>query len=284
MKGTGFLVLPKEKIDKRDYLFGSLKASGSVSTDIPSFVSHMDKCGPVMDQGSTNSCVGHAHASIMDMLWRMEMSSTRFFSPLFSYWIARDVRGWTDRDEGAYIYDAMKQFNVFGLSPEKLHPFSRGPFVKPNLWAYAFAKWFGPKPGTYYKITDANMDDSFVDDVKIALANSCGVEGGIRLFEEFWSSPKGVIKAPTLSVSKPMGAHAVHWVGYVDLDDVTYEKFCQGVPTFDEVMTAKSPTPTKKGYLIFKNSWGYLYGTMGYGMISYEYVDEYGNDFWAIKK
>lgn len=281
-KGTGFLVLPKDKIDKRDYLFASRKPF--LAPSIPSSYDGRIFCGPILDQLQTSSCTGQSHASVEDMLWMAGGKAQRVFSPLFSYWNARDVQGWTKQDQGAYIFDVLKQFKKYGIAPESLHPFKKGVFSKPDMWAFGFGKFFGPKEGSYYKITDANMDKSFVDDVKVAIANGYGVIGGITIFDDFYSPQSGVINMPIISNSEKVGGHAMHWIGYVDLEGPMYQKALDDEIGFETIIINASKVPTSQGFLIFKNSWGVEYGRKGYGMIPYEYVDEYGNDFWAIKK
>lgn len=276
-KGLGYISLPKEKIDARDFVF----SSQFESRDIPTVVDLRSFCGPVMNQGSTNSCVGHSIASIADMRATWDKKVFRMFSPLFAYWLAREYQGWTDIDKGAYIFDGVKGFAQTGISPDKLHPFSKGVFTKPDIFATSFAKWFVTKPGSYYKITDANMDDSFIDDVKVAIANGYTVTGGIWVSDDFFSPKAGVvIPRPE---SRKRGGHALHWVGYVDLEDEQYQLALEGKIGLEMIFSSAAKFTTKQGFLLFKNSWSTTYGNNGYGLIPYEYVDDNGNDFWAVK-
>ena len=225
MKGLGFKSLPKEKIDPRDYLFSTQKLV--LEKDIPSVCDNRQFCGPVMNQQRTNACTGFAFASCKDMLFKYNGKSIRFYSPLFAYWNARDIEGWTNKDQGAYIFDIIKSYTQYGISPEKLHPFSLGVFKKPDWFAYGFAKFFVNKNLDYYKITDANMDNSFVDDVKLAIFHKYAVEGGILVYDEFETPINGVVLNKKDN-SQLHGGHALHWVGYADLDDEQYQKALNG--------------------------------------------------------
>lgn len=276
-KGLGYIPLPKEKIDNRDFLF----SAQFEDRDIPTVLDLRPKCGPIMDQERTNSCVGHSIASIADMRAVWDKKIFRMFSPLFAYWSAREYQGWTEVDKGAYIFDGVKGYASKGISPDKLHPFKLGVFVKPDMFATSFAKWFITRPGAYYKITDANMDDSFVDDVKVAIYAGYTVIGGIWLHSEFYSPKAGVVIPQ--EGSSVHGAHALHWVGFVDLEDEQYQLALEGKLGLEMILASAAKFPTKKGFLLFKNSWGPLYGNMGYGLIPYDYVDDNGNDFWAVK-
>lgn len=279
-KGLGLTFLPKERVDRRDWHFKAISAS--LPEDIPRVVDNRKACGPVMDQKDTNSCVGHAFASIKDRLCVLQGRPLRFFSPLFAYWIARDAQGWTNKDKGAYIFDMIKQYRKYGISPDSLHPFSKGVFTKPDMFAYSFAKFFNRQNNEYYKITDVTMNDSFYDDVRLAIANGFGVEGGVKVFWEFYVPESGIIKAP-ISTGKVYGAHAIDLVGYVDVTQETYDKALKGEIGIETVIQSPSSTLSDKGFFILKNSWGTRYGHNGYALIPYEYVDEHGNDFWAIK-
>ncbi len=276
-KGLGYIRLPKKKIDSRDYLFSAQE----VPKEIPPMFDDRANAGPVMDQENTNSCVGHAIASIADTNAIYNKKVFRMFSPLFAYWTARSFQNWTHLDKGAYIFDGVKGYATVGISPEKLHPFSVGVFSKPDIWAYSFSKFFTKKPDAYYKITDSNMDNSFVDDVKVALANGYKVIGGIRLPDDFYMPVGGVVR-PT-PTSKIRGGHALRFCGYVDLKEADYQLALAGQIGFETILDYASSYSTKQGFLMFKNSWGTDYGRNGYGLIPYDFVDDNGNDFWAVK-
>jgi hypothetical protein len=73
---------------------------------------------PVFDQAQTNSCVGHAVAELHAIVRKVVPRSR-----LQVYYEARRIIGETDRDEGAYIRDAIKVIAQLGAGRESWWPF-----------------------------------------------------------------------------------------------------------------------------------------------------------------
>lgn len=274
LKGRGYHVLPKEKIDPRDWLYGAVK----VATPNPTLVDKRAECQTVDDQKNCEGCTGYSTASVKDVDFKQYNGFK--VSAKYIYWKARLAQGWTAHDGGAYIFDAVKAASI-GTAPELLHPTTISVFKAPSKMADSFAMFFDFKKNDYYKITDANMDNSFVDDVKNALANGYHVVGGITLPEEFFNPFAGIVLCNPQS--KLSGGHALHWCGYVEVSEEIYNKVMNKELGFEGVLVNKSDVPSKYSFLMYKNSWGTGYGQSGYGLISTDWVDEHGNDFWAVK-
>ncbi len=277
--GTGWRRLPKERIDGRDWLYKVHHPVGLPAR--PSMVDQRSYCGRVLDQGQTESCTGHAAASVDEQLRRLAGAEINT-SPLFIYYWARAYEGWQGMDAGAYIFDAVKTLATFGSCPEKLHPFSIGVYAKPGLFAQSFARFIFLRKRQYLKITDQNMNGSFTDDVRDALARGYSVQGGIQIFAGFYNKIAGVVTDPFPN-EKPIGGHAQHIVGYVDLSPDDYAAAQRGELGFNAILDRRSPVPTDQGFFIDKNSWGEGDGIQGYLMVSYSYVDKYGDDFWTMR-
>lgn len=201
LRGDGMKPLPKELIDERDFKFSEVSSGKQLLTK----VDNRSLCGPGRSQSRSNSCVGFSIASIYDKALKNEGV---IFSPLFTYYYARQVRGWENQDKGCYIFDAIKQTSKRGVCPEKLHPFSLpNVFKNPDTIADGFAKLVG-FTHDYYKIKDANTDGQWVDDMKIALQDGYDVVGGVRIYPEFSRPRSGIVSMPK-DVNDYNGAHCL---------------------------------------------------------------------------
>lgn len=272
----GLRFLPKRRIDPRDHLYGDYHAPIAR----PGSVNWTGYEYPARDQGGTNACTGYAASAVIEAIDVRSNKNIGRRSPLFTYWTARERAGLTSKDAGAYVFDAVKSIASDGVSPDRFHPEGLGVSAKPSLWAKSFA-WLLRKPLRYYKLTDANMDDSFVDETREALARGYNVIGGVKVFNALRHPINGVVGLPSPGES-PRGAHCIKLIGYADLSPSDYQAALRGEIGFYAVLDNASTTPTSQGFFIVKNSWGSSYGNGGFCLIPYEYVDDHGNDFWAV--
>ncbi len=71
----------------------------------------------VDDQGSTNSCAGHAAETIFSYAWLQGGLFFKRFSPTYLYGLANG-----DRDGGAVLAKVMKALSLYGIAGEELVP------------------------------------------------------------------------------------------------------------------------------------------------------------------
>jgi hypothetical protein len=66
---------------------------------------------PVLDQGSTSSCVGHATAAAFRRAWAMSGQADEAFNPYFAYALVNH-----DQDAGAIVGDAVDAVTRWGMA------------------------------------------------------------------------------------------------------------------------------------------------------------------------
>jgi hypothetical protein len=202
---------------------------------------------PAFDQGTTNSCTGHAVAFLFESL-HVRLHDGEFIpSPAFIYWNARVPDGTTTVDKGAFIRHGMRGVNVFGTCSRGAWPLERGVLVEPEISCFGTA--------IDHKATEYRRIGRDLDLFRGCLAQGTPFVFGFSVYESIASAETtGEISLPR-SNDKLVGGHAVAAVGYHDAS----QRF------------------------LIRNSWG-SWGNAGYGTLPYAYLTnaDLSDDFWTM--
>ena len=191
-----------DKLDTRDYKY-------QITTRIsPDIVDLRPYCSPIENQGNLGSCTGQAVAGAIELLNKRNGKPTDV-SRLFIYYYARLLEGTTNYDDGAYIRDAIKASNKYGVSLEKYWPYDIKRFNKePITEAKNDAQQ--RKVTRYERLTNL---DGCID----ALTNGYPIILGFNVYTSFMSNNvarTGVMPYPNTKRERLLGGHAVLLVGY----------------------------------------------------------------------
>lgn len=214
----------------------------------------LDKQIPVYDQLNIGSCTANSACSCFRFETAQVQGDFRFEpSRLFQYYNSRLLEGWEAEDSGAYIRDAFKAMNKYGLALEKTWPYKTEDFaVKPPLVAYTE----GIENATV-KYAAVGQNET---EIKQTLLSGAAISFGFNVYDSFfgsWDKTTGVMPVPKKSESL-QGGHAVTIVGYDD---------------------------SKKCFLI-QNSWGTDWGLNGKFWMPYSFLlnAKECDDFWCIQE
>ena len=233
-----------DKLDTRDYKY-------QITTRIsPDIVDLRPYCSPIENQGNLGSCTGQAVAGAIELLNKRNGKPTDV-SRLFIYYYARLLEGTTNYDDGAYIRDAIKASNKYGVSLEKYWPYDIKRFNKePITEAKNDAQQ--RKVTRYERLTNL---DGCID----ALTNGYPIILGFNVYTSFMSNNvarTGVMPYPNTKRERLLGGHAVLIVGY---------------------------DKTKKVFIV-RNSFGKNWGDKGYFYMPFDIIrPEMSDDYWIIK-
>jgi len=218
----------------------------------PSF--ELDKQIPVYDQLNIGSCTANSACSCFRFETAQVQGDFRFDpSRLFQYYNSRLLQGWENEDSGAYIRDAFKAMNKYGLALEKTWKYNTSDFaVKPSDVAYAEALG-----NVTVKYAAVNQNES---EIKQTLVSGAAVSFGFNVYDSFfgsWDRTTGIMPIPKKSESL-QGGHAVTIIGYDD---------------------------SKRCFLI-QNSWGTDWGLNGKFWMPYSFLlnANESDDFWCIQE
>jgi C1A family cysteine protease len=234
--------------DLRDYVFEERSLAKDRST-LPAEVDLRARFRTAVEnQGSTNSCVGHATTSALEAVLRSTVDRSR----LFVYWNARSFEGTTASDPGCQIRNAMRGVSTYGASTEALWPWNTSALrTKPSAAAYTDGLTVRPMIASYQRVTT-------VLGLKEALAKGLPVVFGFSMTHTFVYSTgtTGHLPYPATG-EKFYGGHAVVAVGYSD---------------------------AMKTVLV-RNSYGSGWGKDGYFTMDYKWFDNMNGlvaDAWVI--
>jgi hypothetical protein len=154
---------------------------------------------PLLDQGRTNSCVGHASCTVASVAWAQKGEPLPRFSPTFVY---SQING--GRDNGAVISDAATELTTKGICLEAEYPegvlFARQ--VPPGAYQTALR----------YRLERFHHTPSF-DEIGTALSLGWPVVGGFLLGNNFMQPGRdGVAPVP----DRVVGGHAIALLGLVN--------------------------------------------------------------------
>ena len=239
--------LKKDTPDSRDYAYCSLKKA----TELPVSVDLRKKCSPIVDQGALGSCTANAIASgLREFLLINKETKFVQLSRLFLYYKEREIEGTINDDSGAEIRDGMKVLNQIGVCPEADFPYDISTFTNaPSDQAN--------KDAGQYKVAEYHRIKNLAQ-LKAALVEGLPVVIGIDVYESFEAddvSSTGIVPMPDTTKEECLGGHAVLVVGYDDT----------------------------KQQLIVRNSWGIVFGDLGYFYLPYDYFNKYASDCWTSR-
>jgi hypothetical protein len=236
--------------DFRDYKYTPVVA------DYPSKVNLLEQYQiDLKDQEDIGACTAFATTSMLEFVRAKQSYRKWNISPLFTYYATRTIENSTDKDDGATVRDAIKSTVQYGVAKEAHWLYDTSKVLErppDNVWVEA-EKHQALK---YYRLNNRNKDDLL----------SCLNEGypfvfGVRLFQSFKDNyTKELVPVPDWKTETFLGAHCMLCVGY-EIDEA--------------------------GKVLFhiQNSWGILYGKLGYSKIPLEYFSaiELAWDFWTIR-
>lgn len=209
---------------------------------------------PVSSQGRIGSCVANALCDALEILLGLENPDNVVqLSRLFLYWIARDLVGMQNEDNGTYIRAAAQQLRKIGVVEEAYFPYDEN-------------KVFTPPPLSIYTMASNNRIQGFY---RIESYGIVRVEHIIRAIEN---------NHPVV-LSMLVGDD---FVSYMGEDDVSFSK--PGINGGYHAMIVVGYRHTSDGTVEFKlrNSWGEHWGKGGYVWVKQDYISHSStNDIWV---
>jgi C1A family cysteine protease len=205
-------------------------------------------CSKVESQGHLGSCTGQAIVGAYELLLNKEVPD-KFtdLSRLFVYYNARLIENVVDEDVGAYVRDAVKAVQKFGICSESIWPYQIQDYrITPSVQSYDDARHRNIQ--NYFRISQ-------IEDTLDALNKEMPVVFSMKVYESFEElyDYGTTAKMPSTGES-PIGAHAMCFVGY-DLN---------------------------KKVLLARNSFGVDWGMEGYCYLPFDYVRQEVMDMWVF--
>jgi hypothetical protein len=224
---------------------------------------------PVNDQGQTGSCTGQSTSTLHAIERKVTPRSA-----LFTYWEARSLIGETDRDEGAFIRDAIKSTNLEGVPRDDLWPMDEQlVLLQPSSKADRDAE--KRKIFNYYRLdADPGVMVDRGQAYRACLASGHCFVIGFTVYENFWDAGQhGLAPMPA---GNPDGGHAVLVYGFDD----DFSNSDTGR------LLEQHGIPTPRCVYLVRNSWGRDWGHEGDFFMPCAYFED-GNladDAWTIRK
>jgi len=216
---------------------------------------------PIEDQGQLGSCTANAAVGLVEYFERRASGKHIDASRLFVYKTTRNLAGLTG-DTGAELRNAMGALVLFGAPPEKYWPYDIAKFdVEPTSFCYAFADNF--RAIKYLRLdTPGVAGEALLDKIKTYLDSNMPSMFGFPVYGEFMDIAANAGVPYPAAGSKYYGGHAIVAAGYDDNMPIS---------------------PTEKGALLIRNSWGTSWGDHGYAWLSYKYVTKgVALDWWTL--
>ena len=210
-------------------------------------IDYTDQMLPVRDLGTEGNSVGFAVAAALEYQIAKTSGKRVTISPRYIYYYARLKSGTVKSDVGCRIRDAVIVLLESGGVSEASWPYKPGEFAaKPpkNI-----------EQVEHFKITRIQPVRN-VKELKAALQEFGPVAGGFAVYESIYGKDvekTGRIPMPGQKESL-RGATAVCFVGFNDNNRL----------------------------IKFRNQWGSGWGDKGYGYMSYEFLEKFSLDVWAI--
>ena len=203
---------------------------------------------PVESQGHLGSCTGNAVVGAYELLLNKEMPKNfTDLSRLFVYYNARLMENVVNEDVGAYVRDAVKAVQKYGVCRESIWPYHIADYaITPSIASYDDAKNRNIK--NYYRIAT-------LEDMLDALNKEWPIVFSMRVYASFDELYfRGDSTRMPEKGESPIGAHAMCFVGY-DLN---------------------------KKVMIARNSFGPDWGIDGYCYVPFDYVRQEVMDSWIF--
>jgi C1A family cysteine protease len=163
-------------------------------------------------------------------------------------------------DSGASLRTTLDGMKKWGACSESMWPYATSKFAdQPPIQCYA--------EGAKCVVTRYARVPQTLTDIKTSVSSGFPVIYGFRVYESFdWIGPSGKMPIPDKVKEKIGGGHAVSIVGY------------------DDSMTF-GDTPALGGFIV-RNSWGVLWGNLGYFYVPYSVILDSSicSDFWVIQE
>jgi len=232
-----------DKKDDRDFIFKTTKKRLPPKVTLEKFVREIE------NQEKTNSCTANAACSSLE-LKALSLGINVNLSRLFVYFNERiDYPKLKGKDSGAYLRDAFKSINKYGVPSESVWEFNYNLInVQPPKSVYEKAKQ--NKVIKYERIKN-------IQGIKESLYNGNSVIFGMAIGEQFINLNKNInqqnYKKINNTDNKLIGYHAMNIIGYDDI----------------------------KMNVIVENSWGKKWGDNGLCLIPYSVLESDGQDFWV---
>ena len=210
---------------------------------LPKKIDWTKNMSPVRDQGDEGVCVGFATTCGMKEYQELfDYQKLVELSPRFLYSECKKIDG-MPKGEGTTIRAAMQVLNKNGVCQEKFWPYIPHQKNKAQKGASTNAKKF--RIITYARILSLN-------ELRLTLSTKGPCVIGVEVFRAMMKTKTGIVPMPKKNESS-LGGHAISPVGYDD----------------------------KTKLIKFKNSWSDKWGRVGYGFLSYAYIERYMMDAWS---
>lgn len=223
-----------------------------------------DFLGPVRDQGPWNSCTAQAAATALAFRLRlMTGQKVPELSTLFVYRASRYLLGLTG-DTGSDMRSTFKALAKLGTPSESTWPYNPEELLDemPDAFVCQMAQEFSA--GSYFRLdAPAISGTELVLRLKSALADGLPICFGLPAHEslsECCVENGFVIPLPekqTSSDDRLVGGHAMLMVGFDD-----------------DAVWKDDHKKNQKGAFIVRNSWGDIWGDLGYAFLPYPFVSE----------
>ena len=224
-------------------------------------------CSPIEDQGRIGSCTANAGVGLYEYFERRSFGRHIDGSRLFLYKATRNLLRWKD-DDGAYLRTTMAAMALFGIVPEKYHPYNETRFNdEPGAFLYSYAQNY--QAMLYYRLDVPGVTrKELLEKIKEHLRMGLPLIFGFTCYTSLDLADDGKIPFPDPKEDID-GGHAVMAVGYDDKKEITNPN------------NGKTTT----GAFLIRNSWGTEWGEKGYGWLPFEYVLRgIADDWWAMTK
>lgn len=227
------------------------------------------------DQKNIGACVAWATCGIVEHTLKRKRGKNVSLSKLFTYYNARRLRGWQEKDTGSYLRDGMHVLRRIGVPEENYYPYDTTKFTQaPDSFAYNFADEFRSISNWRLDV-DGIKSDELVALIEKMLTFGISIAFGMSVYQKAWSQSytqrdsksTGIVPFPGKD-DKVMGGHAIRIVG-ID---------------YNEKITNQYTNETTEGTLTIANSWGDSWGDKSFGKISLEYARQnYLRDLWISR-
>ena len=213
----GGIVSPK---DERDYIKVFVRDVDSMHVsgygDVPEAFTLEHRMGKILNQGTTNSCTGHAATYFMNILLSKTLGSNKDYNlnPFFNYYFARKESGLLDQDGGAYIRSTLSALRHYGV------------------WACSMSTPTQNVPPDYSKDNSFKLkgyesvlqySNTLTEDLKYILSvEQLPLMLCVNIIDRNIDSYYGTMKGDSRGVSS--GWHAMCAIGYETRKDGTYFK------------------------------------------------------------
>jgi len=240
----------RDEPDSRDLMFATY-----VGAKIYNPVDLRPGCPVIHDQGSLGACSAFGAISLVEYARKKQGFKDLWQpSPLFTYYVTRELQNTTQVDSGASVRYALKSVVKKGVTPEYTWPYIIEKFTeKPPVNVYSQAI-------QHQALSYRRLRDNSLDEMQACLEQGYPFIFGLQIYDSFvYCKKDGIIPIPKADKEFLHGGHCMMCVGW---------KFIKN-----------------KRYFIIQNSWSDKWGDKGYCYIPFEYMtmSRFAADFWMIR-